>query len=91
MDRNTPIASQEESLLTLEEAWQDYESLKIALAEEPGGPDARRWLELPLHVSALVRELVAAGVCQDEREVIVRAVEVFQIYPALRSPRVISL
>jgi len=77
MDRNTPIVSQEESLLTPEEAWQDYESLKIALTEEMGGPDARQWLELPPHISALVRELVAAGVCQDERDVIVRAVEAF--------------
>ena len=77
MDRNTPIVSQEESLLTPEDAWQDYESLKIALAEEAGGPNARQWLELPRHISALVRELVAAGVCQDERDVIVRAVETF--------------
>ena len=77
MDRNTASVSQEESLLTPEEAWQDYESLKIALAEEAGGPDARQWLELPPHISALVRELVAAGVCQDERDVIVRAVEAF--------------
>jgi hypothetical protein len=38
MDRNTPIVSQEEPLLTSEEAWQDYQSLKIALAEEAGGP-----------------------------------------------------
>ena len=77
MDRNTPIVSQEESLLTPEEAWQDYESLKIALAEEGGGPDAQQWLELPPNISALVRELVVAGVCQDERDVIVRAVEAF--------------
>jgi len=77
MDRNTPILSQEEPLLTPEEAWQDYQSLKIALAEEVGGPDVQQWLELPPNVSALVRELVAAGVCQDERDVIVRAVETF--------------
>ena len=77
MDRNTPIVSQEEPLLTPEEAWQDYESLKIALAEEAGGPDAQQWLELPPHISELVRELVTAGVCQDERDVIVRAVEAF--------------
>jgi len=62
MDRNTPIVSQEESLLTPEEAWQDYESLKMALTEEVGGPDARQWLELSPHISALVRELVAACV-----------------------------
>lgn len=42
MDQEPPIISQEESLLTPVEAWQDYESLKIALAEEAGGPDARR-------------------------------------------------
>jgi len=77
MDRNTPIVSQEEPLLTSEEAWQDYQSLKMALTEEVGGPDARQWLELPPHISALLRELIAAGVCQDERDVIVRAVEAF--------------
>jgi len=77
MDRNMPIVSQEEPLLTPEEAWQDYESLKIALTEEVGGPDARQWLELPPNISVLVRELVAAGVCRDERDVIVRAVEAF--------------
>ena len=77
MDQEPPIISQEESLLTPVEAWQDYESLKIALTEETGGPDARQWLELPPHISALVRELVVTGVCQDERDVIVRAVEAF--------------
>jgi hypothetical protein len=74
---DAPIVSQEEPLLTPEEAWQDYQPLKIALTEETGRPDARQWLELPPHISALVRELVAAGVCQDERDVIVRAVEAF--------------
>jgi len=34
-------------------------------------------LELPPDISVLVRELVAAGVCHDERDVIVRAVEAF--------------
>jgi len=66
-----------ESLLTAEEAWQDYQSLRIALAEEGTGPAAQQWLELPADVWALVRELVAAGVCQNECEVITRAVEVF--------------
>jgi len=77
MDRDAPIVSQEESLLTPEEAWQDYQSLKVALAEEAGGLEVQQWLELPPNVSALVRELVAAGVCRDERDVIVRAVEAF--------------
>lgn len=67
----------EDSLLTAKDAWQDYQSLKIALAEEGAGPAAQQWLELPSGVWALVRELVAAGVCQDEREVITRAVEAF--------------
>jgi hypothetical protein len=67
----------EESLLTAEEAWQDYQSLKIGLIEEDVGPDVQQWLELPPGVWALVRELVAAGVCRDEREVITRAVETF--------------
>jgi len=39
MERNTPIVSQE-LLLTPEEAWQDYQSLKVALTEEAGGRDA---------------------------------------------------
>ena len=56
---------------------QDYQSLKIALAGEGTGPTAQQWLELPPGVWALVRELVADGVCQDEREVITRAVEAF--------------
>jgi len=68
---DAPIVSQEEPLLTPEEAWQDYQPLKIALAEEAGRPDARQWLELPPNISVLVRELVAAGVCRDERDVIV--------------------
>jgi hypothetical protein len=76
MDRKTPIVSQE-LLLTPEEAWQDYQSLKVALTEEAGGLEVQQWLELPPNVSAMVRKLVAAGVCQDERDVIVRAVEAF--------------
>ena len=67
----------EESQLTAKDAWQDYQSLKIALAEEGAGPSAQQWLELPPGVWALVQELVADGVCQDEREVITRAVEAF--------------
>jgi hypothetical protein len=67
----------EESLLTAKDAWQDYQSLEIALAEEGTGSTAQQWLELPPGVWALVRELVADGVCQDEREVITRAVEAF--------------
>jgi len=77
MDRNTPIVSQEEPLLTSEEAWQDYQSLKTALAEAAGDSDAQQWLELPPHISALVQELVDAGVCRDECDVIARAVEAF--------------
>ena len=67
----------EESLLTAEEAWQDYQSLKIALTEEGSGSAVQHWLELPPDVWALMRELVAAGVCRDEREVIIRAVKAF--------------
>jgi hypothetical protein len=32
----------EESLLTAKDAWQDYQSLKIALAEEGTSPTAQR-------------------------------------------------
>jgi len=64
-------------LLTAEEAWQDYQSLKIALGKKGTTPDARQWLDLPPDVWVLVRALVAAGVCQDERKVITRAVEAF--------------
>ena len=67
----------EESLLTAEDAWQDYRSLKLALTAEEAESTTQQCLELPSSVSALVRELVATGVCEDEREVITRAVEAF--------------
>jgi hypothetical protein len=34
----------EKPLLTAEEAWQDYQSLKIALGEKGTTPDAQQWL-----------------------------------------------
>jgi hypothetical protein len=67
----------EESLLTAEDAWQDYQSLKLALTAEGTESTIQQCLELPPGVSELVRELVTTGVCQDEREVITRAVEAF--------------
>ncbi len=76
----TVIASEEASkklLLTAEDAWQDYQSLKIALDKKGTTPDAQQWLDLPPDVWVLVQALVDAGVCQDEREVITRAVETF--------------
>jgi len=77
MKATTNSDEPEESLLTAKDAWQDYQSLKIALAEEKTSPTAQQCLELHPGIWALVRELVAAGVCQDEREVITRAVEAF--------------
>jgi hypothetical protein len=67
----------EESLLTAEDAWQDYQSLKVALTQEGTASTAQQCLQLPPSISELVRELVATGVCKDEREVITRAVEAF--------------
>jgi len=78
MKSNVTPQQSGEPLLTAEEAWQDYQSLKIALAEgTAGSTDQQSWLELPPNVWMLVRELIAAGVCQDEREVITRAVQAF--------------
>jgi len=75
----TVIASEKAKnpLLTADEAWQDYQSLKIALGKKGTTPDAQQWLDLPPDVWVLVQALVDAGVCQDEREVITRAVETF--------------
>ena len=73
----TSEKASEKPLLTAEEAWQDYQSLKIALSEKGTTPDAQQWLDLPPDVWVLVRAIIAAGVCQDEREVITRAVEAF--------------
>jgi len=77
MKAMTTSHESEASLLTAEDAWQDYQSLKVALTKEGTASTTRQCLELPPGISELVRELVATGVCEDEREVITRAVEAF--------------
>jgi len=77
MKATTTFHETEESLLTAEDAWQDYQSLKLALTAEETELTTQQCLELPSGVSELIRELVATGICEDEREVITRAVEAF--------------
>ena len=77
MKATTTSHESEASLLTAEDAWQDYQSLKLALTAEETESTTQQCLELPPDVSALVRELIATGICEDEREVITRAVEAF--------------
>ena len=77
MKAATTSHESEESLFTAEDALQDYQSLKLALTAEGTGSTRQQCLELPPGISELVRELVATGVCKDEREVITRAVEAF--------------
>lgn len=69
----------EEELLSAKDAWQDYLSLKLALAEN----HERTTLEIDTATKDLVDNLVAAGVGQSPAEIIARAVESFFVatYP----------
>ncbi len=87
MKATTTSPESEASLFTAEDAWQDYQSLKLALTQEGTASTTQQCLELPPGVSALVRELVATGVCEDEREVITRAVEAFFVAVSRRPAR----
>lgn len=70
----------EEELLSPEDAWDDYLSLEQALAEKQAQKET---LEIDAATKALVHDLVAAGVCENESEVIARAVQSFFVatYP----------
>lgn len=71
MDRyNAP----EDELLSASDAWDDYLSLKQALA---GDGEATETLLASPETLSLVKELVKAGVCRNEAEVISRAVRTF--------------
>jgi len=69
----------EEELLSAEGAWQDYLSLKQAMAEKSKGV----MLEIDAATKNLVDNLVAAGVGHSPAEIIARAVESFFVatYP----------
>ncbi len=60
--------------LTARDAWEDYLSLKRALAEDDEAVES-----VPVSAGTLwlVQELIEAGVCQSETEVISRAVQSF--------------
>jgi hypothetical protein len=73
----------EEELLSAEDAWEDFLSLRQAL-------DGRQILAVTFQVDratwTLMRELIAAGVAQDEDEVISKAVQKLYttVYPRAR-------
>lgn len=73
----------EEELLSPEEAWEDYLSLEQALAEKR---TERVTLQVDPATKALVRDLVAAGIGEDESEIVARAVRSFfaATYPQIR-------
>jgi hypothetical protein len=82
MSKSQYIAAHEpeEELLSPEDAWEDYLSLEQALAEKR---TENVTLQVDLATKALVHDLVTAGVCQDESEVVARAVQSFFVatYP----------
>jgi hypothetical protein len=70
-DKYTPS---ENELLSANDAWDDYLSLKQALITDS---EPTETLPASPETLALVRELVKVGVCQSEAEVISRAVRTF--------------
>ena len=64
----------ENELLSANDAWDDYLSLKQALIADS---EPTETLPASPETLALVRELVKEGVCQSEVEVISRAVRTF--------------
>ena len=83
MSQHIAAHEPEEELLSAQDAWEDYVSLAQALAE-------KRKQKVPLWVDStiytLMHNLVAAGVCQDEEEVMSRSVQAFfaSVYPQTR-------
>ena len=73
----------EEELLSAEDAWEDFLSLRQAL-------DGRQIPAVTFRIDratwTLMRELIAAGVAQDEDEVISKAVQKLYttVYPSAR-------
>jgi len=66
----------EEELLTAEEVPKDVATLERILAEKQVEYPLQSAMSEP-SVREMISKLVSAGICQDEREVIVRAVESF--------------
>lgn len=64
----------EEELLTAEEVSEDVVTLERILAEKQVEYFVQFAMSEP-PVREMISKLVSAGICQDEREVIVRAVE----------------
>jgi hypothetical protein len=64
----------EDELLSARDAWDDYLSLKQAVA---GDSEPTETLLASPETLALVRELVKVGICQSETEVINRVVRTF--------------
>ena len=64
----------EDELLSASDAWDDYLSLKQALISDS---EPTETLPASPETLTLVKELVKAGVCSDEAEVINRAVRAF--------------
>ena len=61
----------EEELLSSEDAWEDFLSLRQAL---DGRPIPAATFQIDRATWTLMRELIAAGVAQDEDEVVSKAV-----------------
>ena len=64
----------ENELLSANDAWDDYVSLRQALI---GDGEPTEMLPASAETLTLVKELVKAGVCQNEAEVTSRAVRAF--------------
>lgn len=62
----------EEELMSCQEAWQDYLTLKQAEIYEK-----RKLVELDQATQKLVEVLINKGICKNENEVIARAVRAF--------------
>jgi hypothetical protein len=62
--------------LSANDAWTDYMSLRDALVADSGASET---LPASPQTLALVKELVEAGVCRDEAEVVNRAVRTFYV------------
>ena len=75
----------EEELLTAEEVWEDVATLERIITEEPTEYSVQSAMSEPL-VREMISKLVSAGICQDEKEDIVRAVESFfvSVFPDAR-------
>lgn len=74
------INSSDTQPLRARDAWEDYLSIKRALANED---DITALVPASTSTLALVKELVEAGICESEAEVVDRAIRSFfvAVYP----------